>query len=389
MSIRIVFNTRYSEAACSIFYRDAFASLNNMAFSDWDNYDHYDIALFMTYERDIKDLVAAKRKYPNLKVGLIDPRGSQVVYYLKYVDFLVVDSLEMKDFFAGYQLPMFQYYEYPNIENRAKKHIKKERIIIGYHGNIVHIAGMYPNVTVALERLSEEFKIELWAMYNIKTLGECSFGLPNNMQVKHIQWSEENYHNYLSKADLGIVPNLMPIKNINQIKKKAQVCRSFFNDSPDDYLIRFKMPSNPGRIIIFGKMGIPVVTDFYPSALQFIQDEHNGMLACSAGGWYCALEKLICNHSLRQKMADNMFQTIKKHFDFEIQNKNLMEFLVSMMGESKKRESIIIEKSEETLLDNSNFKKSMLQLKARGKIISSIRNGLKIKLKQWCQKRHN
>lgn len=363
MSIKIVFNTRNNEAACSIFYRDAFALLNNMAFSDWDNYDQYDIALFMTYEQDLIDLVAAKRKYPNLKIGLIDPRGSHVVRFLKYIDFLIVDSLEMKDFFAGYQLPIFQYYEYPNIENRAKKHTEKEKIIIGYHGNIVHLAGMYPHVTRALELLGEEYKIELWAMYNMENLGKCTFGLPNNIPIKHIQWSEENYYDYLSEADIGIVPNLMPIKNINRIKKKAQVCRSFFNDSLDDYFIRFKMPSNPGRFIVFGKLGIPVVADFCPSALQFIQDEHNGMLACSAGGWYVALRKLIVSANLRQKVCDAMRRTIDTHFDFGKQNEAFLVFLEEIVTNIQEHQKPTIDDPVNNIGRNFNFWKWLVGIK--------------------------
>lgn len=363
MSIKIVFNTRYNEAPCSVFYRDAFATLDGMVFSDWTNYDRYDIALFMTYEQDLIDLAEAKRNHPNLRVGLIDPRGSNVARFLKYIDFLVVDSLEMKDFFAGYQLPMFQYYEYPNIEKRDKNHVQKESVIIGYHGNNVHLAGMYPHVTRALEVLGKEYKIELWAIYNIENLGKCTFGLPGNIPVKHIQWSEENYYKYLTKVDIGIVPNLMPIKNINRMKKKAQVCRSFFNDSRDDYLIRFKMPSNPGRFIIFGKLGIPVVTDFYPSALQFIKDEHNGMLACSAGGWHRALRSLIVSAELRQKIADAMRKTIDRYFDFERQNTEFLVFLEKLLRSSPISQRTPIDEPADDIGRNFDFLKGVATIK--------------------------
>ena len=61
---------------------------------------------------------------------------------------------------------------------------------------------------------------------------------------------------------------------------------SFFNDTDDDYIIRFKMPSNPGRMIVFWKLGIPVVADFLPSHFQFIKEGVNGLLASSSAGWY-------------------------------------------------------------------------------------------------------
>ncbi len=186
---------------------------------------------------------------------------------------------------------------------------------------------MYPNITHAMELLPKKYHLEFWAMYNIKQQGKCKLGMPKNIPVKHIQWHKENYYKYLANADIGIVPNMMPIRNINKLKIKACVYKGYFNDSVDDYLIRFKMPSNPGRLIVFGMLGLSVVTDFYPSALQFIKDEQNGMLAYSMGGWYTALEKLIVSPALRQKLSFNMHKTIDQYFDFEKQNIKLITFL--------------------------------------------------------------
>ncbi len=392
--MKIVFNTRHPEAIASYHYMNPLRSFNEFCFNDWQHYDQYDVALFMTYPEDLEDLANAKKKYSHLKIGLVDPRGSQVDKYIPFVDFLVIDSVEMKDFFSCYGIPIFTYYEYPNIKTVPKNHEPKEPIVIGYHGNKLHLAGMYPNTTKAIELLGKQYKIEFWAMYDKANVGKCRFGMPENITVKHIQWShlqwnDKNVAEVFPKVDIGIAPGQMPIKNLKRIKQKACVCSDYFNDNNDDYLIRFKMPSNPCRIVCFGKLGIPVVADFYPSALQFIQDEHNGLLACSTGGWYCALEKLICNHRLRQTMADNMLQTIKEHFDFEKQNKRLIDFLLVMMSKPKHRERIVIENPEDSLLDNQNFRKSMLQLKARNKMVSCIPNGLKIKLKQWLQKINN
>ena len=324
--MKIIFNTQYPDAPASLFYASGLSGLKQVCFSDRDHLDQYDIALFMTYKKDIQELIEVKKKHPRLKVGLIDPRGSQIVDCLGYVDFFIVDSLEMKDYFAGYGLPILSYSEYPDIKTLKKKHKKKEPIIIGYHGNMLHLAGMYPHLTTALEKLAEKYPLELWAMYNINKQGKCRLGIPKNLPVKHIQWSLENYEKILSRADIGIVPNLMPIRKISSIKKKASLLGPFFNDNDDDYLTRYKMPSNPGRIIVFGKMGIPVVSDFYPSALQLIRDGENGLLACSTGGWYRALEKLIENVDLRQELSDAMQKTILCEFEYEVQNKKAAAF---------------------------------------------------------------
>ena len=100
-----------------------------------------------------------------------------------------------------------------------------------------------------------------------------------------------------------------------------------FNYAKDDYLIRFKMPSNPGRIIVFGLLGIPVVSDFFPSAMSIIDDSENGLLAASEGGWYYALAKLLDSPEIRQKYSDNMQDKLRAKYDFNIQNKKIKQFL--------------------------------------------------------------
>jgi len=341
--MKIVFNTQYPDAPSSLFYQSGFSGLNTISFFDWDNYQKYDVALFMTYEKDIKDLINAKKQYPGLKVGLIDPRGNQVVFCLPYVDFLIVDSLEMKDYFAGFGLPTLLYAEYPDIGKFKKQYREKKTTIIAYHGNSVHLAGMYPHISSALEKLAEDYSIELWVMYNIKNQGRCLLGLPDNLPVRHIQWEMDNYSKIMVKADIGIVPNLMPIHNISKIKRKASVLKSLFNDTDDDYLVRYKMPSNPGRIIVFGNLGIPVVTDFYPSALQIIQDEFNGRLVCSAGGWYTALKELIKDSGKRKFFAENMQTVIKRQYDYDIQNKKAILFFEQLTSGVISRDSISLE----------------------------------------------
>jgi hypothetical protein len=177
-------------------------------------------------------------------------------------------------------------------------------------------------------------------MYNVQNVGKCRVGLPVSVPVHHVQWKMGNYGKILSKVDIGIVPNLMPIRNIEKMKNKASLLKNFFNDSEDDYLIRYKMPSNPGRIIVFGKLGVPVVTDFYPSALQTIQDGVNGRLVCSPGGWYAALKELIEKPDLRMVFAERLRQTIKEKYDYNVQNKNAILFFKGLIsGDIRKDET--------------------------------------------------
>lgn len=333
--MKIVFNTKRPADASSAFYRQGLSGLDCVEFCDWGNYDKYDIALFMTYKNDLKELAAAKKQNPKIKIGVLDPRGQKKVEpFLDKIDFFVVDSLEMKDFFSRYGKPICLYAEYPYFDLKKKEHVEKDKIIVGYHGNKVHLAGMYPHITQALELLGEEFDLELWMVYNIKGLDKLRFGLPENVKLRHIQWDQDVYEEYLCKVDIGIVPGLMPVNNIGKIRRKTRVCKYMFLDSEDDYILKFKMPSNAGRIIVFARLGIPVAADFYPSALHVIEDGRTGRLACSAGGWYSALKELILDWRLRQRLSDNMQAFVTERFDYDIQNKNFSEFLENITAET-------------------------------------------------------
>lgn len=340
--MKIILNTFYKNAPASMFYYEGFSKSSNFKFNIFDHYNDFDVALFMTYEKDLEELKKARLKNSKLIIGLIDPRGSQVEQYLCFVDFLIIDSLEMKDCFSKYNLPLFTYYEYPDILILDKKHTKKNKIILGYHGNKLHLVAMFPKVTSALELLSQKYNLEFWAMYNINHLGKWDVGLPKKVKVKHIQWNKKNYEKYISKVDIGIVPACMPIKI--GTKKKSSVSK-FFNDNNDDYLLKFKMPSNPGRVITFAQLGVPVVADFIPSYLQFIKDEENGMLAYSTGGWFRAIEKLINSHSLRQKLSTNMKKTFHRYFEYKLQNKKFLHFLNNLVLAEKKTPIVPIKHS--------------------------------------------
>ncbi|MDM8515628.1 hypothetical protein QUF76_05465 [Desulfobacterales bacterium HSG16] len=339
--MKIILNTKYKDAVASTSYRLALSKLEEVECFDWDSYEKYDVALFMPYPEDYLSLVEAKSKCPEIKTGVIDPRGQEVEKYLSYIDFIVIDSIEMKDFFAKFHLPMFCYYEYPDIEERFKQHSPKDRVVIGYHGNKIHLMSMYPALTKALELLGEKYDIELAAMYNIKNLGKWNIGVPENISIKHVQWSFEAYYNELSRADIGIVPALIPIRNLDHIKSISTVCDEPVWGNADDYMIRFKVPSNPGRIAIFSKLGIPVVADMLPSFLQTVQDEHNGFIAYSCAGWYNSLEKLIIDPELRQTFADNMKKTIDSTMDYDTQNVNFLNFLEKMLKMSDSLEKNI------------------------------------------------
>lgn len=372
--VKTLFNTRKSRAAASAFYIQALANFPNIHFRDWNSYCDFDVALFMSYPQDLKEIPISRQKNPKLKIGLIDPRGSINSKIIDDIDFIIVDSLEMRDFFSKYQRPIFTYYEYPDLKPISKKHEQKDTIIIGYHGNKVHLESMYPRITSAIKQLGQRYSIEFWAMYNVAELGEWKSGFSSRVPVRHVQWSEENYYKYLAAVDIGIVPNIMPINNLAELKRKSVVWQSTYLDRDDDYLLKFKLTSNAGRIIVFGLLGLPIVADMYPSAMQFITDGEDGFVAYSTAGWYRALEKLIKSEQLRQEFSDKLRGKILDKVDNGRQNERLMRFLEKVISQEKSERTEIIEQQSSKSRGYWIYSDMCLLL---GRVHSKLRNLLK------------
>ena len=323
--MRIVFNSFNNSSPATIFYKSGISRLENVFIDDFNNYSQYDYAIFMGFNEDLTELIKAKHQNDNILCGVIDPRGDNISRFYKYLDFIVVDSIEMSDFFSKYQVPIFRYYEYMLADWQLKKHAKKNKIIIGYHGNKIHLMSMFPNITQALDMLSLEYSVEFHAIYNIKQLGEWRLGLPENIIVKHIQL-DDNYIDYIDKFDIGIVPATLPFFKKKSILKSSIFFRHLLNCHSDDYLFRFKLTTNSGRIILFALRGIPVVSDMFPSAIELLQHGKNGYLAASSSGWYNALRDLT-SPDKRNKVSVNLKENLFNIVDYDIQNKKFCIFL--------------------------------------------------------------
>lgn len=319
-----------------------------------DDFADADYAFFMTYAADLEELKRVKELYPKLKTAILDPRGEQAEPYIKYCDFLIMDSIEMRDYFSKFSIPIFTYYEFPLFSSVPKEHKVNDRIIIGYHGNKVHLTAMFPKITSALKILAQEKNIEFWAIYDVKGLGYWNIGVPDGVKVRHIQWHSKVYSEEMLDIDIGIVPSTMPINTLPKVSR-------FFLDSPEDYVIKFKMPSNPGRLAVFAKLGIPVVADFLPTHFQFIREGQSGFLADSTGAWYQALKKLIESAPLRSRIADNMSKEFNKTLDFEQQNVGLFNWLTEFLSSTQVHPTrAVIEDKDTRLSDRLKFNNAYL-----------------------------
>lgn len=304
--MKIVINTNYISAGTVIlngierrFIEAGFTVVKN----DWKNYLDYDVAIFMAPDSKIKE---AKSINKNLFCILFDPKVSLdwQIKEIKIADLLIVSSIEQKEYLLKYNKNTFIYYMLKDVPNIIKEHTKKEKIIIGYHGNKQHLSAM-GDVSWALDELVKNYDIEFRAMYNIEKLGKWTKNVPKICPVKHLQWSEEGTISEMSKCDIGIVPSVL-----HNSPFWGRPIRTFIiNDEGyhnHDYVQRFKFTNNPGRIQVFSQFSVPVVADFTPSACQIIKDGESGFLVGTKEGWYCAIESLIKDYKLRNRFSKNL-----------------------------------------------------------------------------------
>ena len=107
-------------------------------------------------------------------------------------------------------------FRYLTINRRSTE--KRKLLVIGYHGNKIHLTAMYPKITSALALLAEDFNIEFWAVYDVG-LGRWNIGVPKGLKVRHIQWHENVYSEEMANIDIGIVPSTMPVRGKAKISK--------------------------------------------------------------------------------------------------------------------------------------------------------------------------
>ena len=335
--MKILFTTNKREAISTTINLSNLNLLNKIDGVDFvaykNDYENYDVIMMMGYDFDIG---AVREKNPKAVIGIVDIRPSKKNQVVVGADFILANGIEMQDYCYRYCDNIYRYYIYPKVKPLQKEHKKKDKIIICYHGNKIHLEAMAPRISNAIEKLAESFDVELNAIYNIENLGKASWEA-RNFKLKHIQWSESAYEEYLFNADIGIVPNLIPIKNELKIKRKASGFVKKFNEDETDYLLRFKATSNSGRIFPFMQYGIPVVSDMFPSATQLIEDGKDGFIAYGTDSWYCKLKMLAQSADLRKKLGDMSRNKFMENYTPESLNKNLVIFLEEIINNAKNK----------------------------------------------------
>jgi hypothetical protein len=308
---RFVLNTHTVSAGTRVWIHDLAQQLRDAGvqatLNDWQHYDQYDVALFFPADEQI---LIARSAHPSLLIGLIDPKTSDI-RKVRQADFLIVSSVEQRDFFLHFHPNIYVYYPFPSMKRQSREHTPHAQTVLAYHGNKVHLHAFFPHLTQALEHLADRHELELRVVYDRETLGAWKIGRPTHprLRVTEVQWSPKAVESVLLDADIGLVPSLQPLQHRRFLKWMGKYSSQAYLDDPNDYLLRFKYSTNPGRLFVYSELGVPVVADFVPSSSQFVFHGYSGLLACSAAGWENAIEQLIVDPALRQTLAENLTRT--------------------------------------------------------------------------------
>lgn len=278
---------------------------------DWDDYTRYDVAIFMGYDHELAE---ARKQNPSIRVGLADPKQSRQEWIdaARAADFLLVSSVEQREALLRLNRNAFVLLMFPLVEASMRTHTERDEVALAYHGNRAHLEAMAQTATPAIEELGRTRRVRLVVVTNIERHGRPERGLPDPrlVEVEHVQFElgppgglAPSFRAALERADIGIVPNLMPLERHRDALRATAGDDPRIAYEPFDWLVRFKASSNPGRLYPFARLGIPVVAEFTPSLAQFVDDGVSGSLVATPEGWFEALERLASSATLRATMA--------------------------------------------------------------------------------------
>jgi glycosyltransferase involved in cell wall biosynthesis len=297
---------------------------------DWEHYDRYDVAIFLGTDEDV---ARARAAHPGIRIGLSDPKQSrrEWVDAARAADFLLVSSVEQREAFLRLNRNLHVLYMFPPLPARERRHEQREPLVVGYHGNRVHLEAMRgTGVRDALEAIGRRRPIELVAVYDVAGKGRVSERAlpdPSVVPTRHVQWTEDALLRELDDMDIGLVPNLLPVENRGRALRLTASSDPELLYEPFDHLLRLKASSNPNRLYAFAQRGVPVVADITPSYAQFVLDGVSGLLAASARGWFEALDRLSASADLRGDLARELRSRIDAAYARQVDD--LLAFLAA------------------------------------------------------------
>ena len=296
------------------------------AINDEENLTRYDVVILGKGSFD--RVFEVKRRHPRALCGNINLpitryeerpgmlRGAEII------DFFVAGSIEEMDRILWLGKPVFLFPLIERMYTKTKIHSDKRPIVLGYHGNGLHIEEFFPHLTEAIEILAGEVQIKLLAIYP-RPADEPEWrwqtGRPSIDDIEEIDWNLETVERELLRCDIGLVPGINHISYDERREWFAKLTdrnpeRLGF-EGAGPYLLRFKGFSNAGRAFVFHQLGIPVVACFMPSHFHILGNPDCGYLAHSTEGWLRGLRELCSSVERRQKVANAAGREFRRLYD--------------------------------------------------------------------------
>jgi len=273
-----------------------------------------------------KEIHFFKEKYPGALIGIIHPTNDTKSdrEKIRLAEYFVVGSLEERDGLLKFGKTILQFPQIENIPLATKKHSTKSELLIGYHGNRMHIENAGPEFWGAIDQIADESCAKLRLIYNIKSVGKAK--IETRMPAEHVQWDLKTVWRSLGECDIGLVPGVISLGLGTRLYNTYLDRKSGFNG---DYMIRFKSNSNAGRSFVFFQLGIPVVAGLIPSNLHILGNPDCGYIAISQSGWYQGMRALVQSADHRQKVADCAKRAFEREYD---PNKWARRFIAGLAG---------------------------------------------------------
>ena len=266
-------------------------------------------------KKDSNKVAKFKSKYPNKKIGVINPSASSKTK----ADFIIVGSVEEACSFSLYK----NVFLYPLIERMynkkfIKSHLDEDEFIVGFHGHGQHLTKFDPYLKNALTALDLECDLRLLIVTSNENF-DWKVGKPKVKNIELVKWTFETASKQISRMDVGVVPNTTDLKPSGSIDTSMDLG---LYDS--DYMLRFKNKSNAGRAFVFMQLGIPVITDLTPSNLHLLGGMDCGYVATDTNGWLKALRELRVS-SKRNEIAINAKKKFSELYDCHEWGKRLIK----------------------------------------------------------------
>lgn len=253
-----------------------------------------------------KNIIPTK-KINGKKIGMVNPTSTDIGL-LKFLDFIIVGSIEEKESIISYNSKCFLF---PLIERlylncTHKKHISQPKIIVGYHGNSNHLNHLSLGLDKVLEKINKIHPIKLLVIG--KDFDNWIQGRPN-IEIEFRKWDYQTAKSNIQEFDIGIVPNISDF-SLSQNKDNNIILGKY--DS--DISLRFKNKSNIGRVLVLAQLGIPIVADITPSNMHLLANPDHGYAVLSMEGWYQAILELL-DVDRRNFISNNAYQETKRLYD--------------------------------------------------------------------------